>query len=334
MQFIRQFLGRLPTKTLLILTLFIFTAIPLTVVAVFSIRNFSSSAAVSKLTNFSPVNETTISLPEFSWDCDCQENTYRLELRENDPNFASGSWIKDVKGTTSRVSTEFGDFAAFNYPEGPDSLKTGTKYYWRVSCLDKICEKYEPVSFTLRNKDFQKPSIPDGLQVINQNDASFTLTWDLSSDNVEVVGYSVIESTSSSAQTTHQVTENNYIKSSYIGSETYTFSVAAKDSAGNLSEYSKKLVFKAADKDSDHDGFLDSKELYFGTNPNNACKGHLSWPPDMTDDGKVDSEDLVLINRQIGTSKLPSQNRYDLNQNGLIDQADVAVVQSFLGKNC
>jgi hypothetical protein len=110
--------------------------------------------------------------------------------------------------------------------------------------------------------------------------------------------------------------------------------VAAQDSAGNLSDYSKKLVFKAADKDSDHDGFLDSKEIYYGTDPNNACKGHLSWPPDMNDDGVVNADDLAIINKNIGSAKTTATARYDLNLNGAVDSADITVEQAFLNKTC
>lgn len=323
------------SKSLVVLTIFIFAAIPLTVFGIFNIRNFSSDAAGNKLTNFSPSGVSTNQTPLFTWVCNCKENTYRLELREKDSNFSKGSWLKDIKSTSVVTSSYYSSgWTSFNYPVAPSSLKTGVKYFWKVSCLDSNCSETDPISFTIKNTDSQKPTTPNGLKIINISESSFTLTWNKSSDNVGVVSYLVIESSTHLTPTNHKVFDNFYVKNSYVGSETYSFTLAAVDSAGNNSKYSEKLTFKTADKDTDKDGFLDSKELYYGTDINNACKGKLSWPPDMNDDGVVDAKDLAIVKKNINSPKLSSSARYDLNQNGIVDNADLAVLQNYLNKNC
>ncbi len=325
------------SKALIVVTLFIFAAIPLTVIGVFSMRSFTPTAAVSVPSKLSPEGSVQTSAPVFTWECDCDTTKYRVELRENDSNFSQGSWQKDVEGKSGVNTTRYGGWTSLNYQEAPSVLKTGTSYYWTVTCLSGNCQKPTAVSFTVSKPDTEKPTVPSGLQIVSINTASFNLIWNKSTDDNEVVGYQILSSIGNSTQSQIRSKENVYTYSPYTGSETYTFSIAATDAAGNVSDFSPKITFKAPDKDSDKDVFLDSQEIYFGTDPKIACKGHWSWPPDMNDDGTVDSLDTQTVTKNIGlvrASVNSTASRYDLNQSGVVDQGDVNKVSEYLGKSC
>lgn len=87
--------------------------------------------------------------------------------------------------------------------------------------------------------------------------------------------------------------------------------------------------------DTDGDGFTDFVEGYMGTDANLAC-GVNAWPPDLNNDGVVDSLDTTLIQGRYLT-KVGDANyekRYDLNADGLINTLDLALVGKYYGKSC
>lgn len=91
--------------------------------------------------------------------------------------------------------------------------------------------------------------------------------------------------------------------------------------------------------DSDKDGFINSRENKIGTDPNYACKtptGVNAWPPDVNNDGTVNTLDQSAIagifNARIGDSRY--NRRYDLNADGAINSADLGLDASYNGKSC
>ncbi len=325
------------SKAAIIITLVIFATIPLTVIGVFSLRSFSPSAAVNNIANLSPSGKIQTNSPLFTWQCNCSATNYRLQLKEGDSNFNTGTWQKDVRGMRGVNTTRYGGWASLNYPDAPTTLHSGKTYYWTVICLDSSCIQPNPVSFVIQPQDSESPTIPNGLKITDIGPNSFTLAWSLSSDNVQVVGYKVLEGIGGASPTQINVTTNSFQITPYIGTQSYSFAVASMDEAGNVSNFSQSLSYKPPDKDSDQDGFLDSTELYLGTNPNAACHAHWSWPPDMNDDGIVNNLDVQIITSHIGevrASVSSPASRYDLDKDGVITQKDVNIVKSYLGKSC
>lgn len=79
--------------------------------------------------------------------------------------------------------------------------------------------------------DTQAPSAPTGLTASNVTETTLSLTWNASTDNVGVVGYDVYQGTNnlgSVAGTSASIT-------GLSAGTAYTFSVRAKDAAGNVS---------------------------------------------------------------------------------------------------
>ncbi|MEX0621392.1 MAG: hypothetical protein WD187_00130 [Candidatus Woykebacteria bacterium] len=100
----------------------------------------------------------------------------------------------------------------------------------------------------------------------------------------------------------------------------------------------------AVDPDSDGDGFIDSVEVFVGTDPNKACSDTNdagdetidAWPPDFNDDKKVDDKDTNSFGKHLLKKKGdPAYNvRYDLDKNGRVDIGDVIKVAPYYGESC
>ncbi|GLZ28846.1 hypothetical protein Lesp02_10360 [Lentzea sp. NBRC 105346] len=82
--------------------------------------------------------------------------------------------------------------------------------------------------------DTEKPSQPQNLRSPSKTSTSVTLAWDASTDNVGVTGY-VLSSGQTATGTTTTVT-------GLQPSSTYTFTVQARDAAGNLSDASAPVT--------------------------------------------------------------------------------------------
>ncbi|MGW3631173.1 glycoside hydrolase family 6 protein [Streptomyces sp. NPDC005122] len=79
--------------------------------------------------------------------------------------------------------------------------------------------------------DTQAPTVPGGLAVSSTTSNSATLSWSASTDNTAVTGYDVYRG----ATKVGSVTTTSYTDSGLAASTTYTYTVKAKDAAGNVS---------------------------------------------------------------------------------------------------
>ncbi len=85
--------------------------------------------------------------------------------------------------------------------------------------------------------DTQAPTVPTGLAASNVTQTSLTLNWNASSDNVGVTGYDVFQG----ATNIGSVTGTTSNVTGLTANTTYSFSVRAKDAAGNVSANSSAI---------------------------------------------------------------------------------------------
>ncbi|MNJ38657.1 Chitinase A1 precursor [compost metagenome] len=111
----------------------------------------------------------------------------------------------------------------------------------------------QPNSFNVGNgggeggegSDTMAPTAPVGLNVTGKTATTVSLNWEASSDNVGVTGYEVYSGSSLIAE----VSETTAVVSGLAPNKAYTFSVKAKDAAGNISLASNSVDVTTAPSD-------------------------------------------------------------------------------------
>ncbi|MBL7739475.1 MAG: fibronectin type III domain-containing protein [Chitinophagaceae bacterium] len=88
--------------------------------------------------------------------------------------------------------------------------------------------------------DAQPPTAPSDLSAVNIGETSFSLLWDASTDNIGVTGYDIYRN--GTKINGSLVTALGYNVTGLTAGSTYTFTVIAKDAAGNSSVASAGLV--------------------------------------------------------------------------------------------
>ncbi|MCK4665032.1 MAG: fibronectin type III domain-containing protein [Bacteroidales bacterium] len=114
-------------------------------------------------------------------------------------------------------------------------LSAVTSYTFTVKAKDaagNISDVSNAVNIT--TIDEEAPSAPSSLTASNITQTTVDLTWNASTDNIGVTGYMVYKGAALIANTTN----TNYSVSGLTASTSYTFTVKAKDAAGNISDAS------------------------------------------------------------------------------------------------
>jgi len=90
----------------------------------------------------------------------------------------------------------------------------------------------------------------------------------------------------------------------------------------------------ADDIDDDNDAFVDSDEIYIGTDWLDCCPDNPSddaWPPDINMDTSANILDVLLYKRKLIGSY---DRRYDLDASGAVNAVDVLPYKEWLGNSC
>ena len=117
---------------------------------------------------------------------------------------------------------------------GPTRMRVSMKY----NAIPTQCEAFSygevedyTVNIAAAAADTTAPSTPSSLSASGTTTTTTNLSWNASSDNVAVTGYNVYQGTTLKAT----VTSTSYVVTGLTASTAYTFSVKAKDAAGNIS---------------------------------------------------------------------------------------------------
>ncbi|HHC79753.1 MAG TPA: T9SS type A sorting domain-containing protein [Flavobacteriia bacterium] len=121
-------------------------------------------------------------------------------------------------------------------------LTASTAYAFSVKAKDaagNVSAASNTVNVTTQAPpDAQAPTAPSNLTASNVTQSSADLSWTASTDNVGVTGYDVYQG----ATVIATVTTTNYQVTGLAASTAYTFSVKAKDAAGNVSAASNSVT--------------------------------------------------------------------------------------------
>src|SRR6266542_2119289 len=122
-------------------------------------------------------------------------------------------------------------------------LSASTTYTYTVKARDaagNVSAASNQVSATTQSGgggDTTPPSAPTNLQVTGTTSSSVSLAWTASTDNVGVTGYNVFRGSTKVAT----ATGTSFTDTGLNASTTYTYTVKARDAAGNLSAASNQV---------------------------------------------------------------------------------------------
>jgi Zn-dependent metalloprotease/chitodextrinase len=127
---------------------------------------------------------------------------------------------------------------SFTVPASATSGSTQMRVSMKYNAVPTECEAFSygevedyTVNLIAPTADTAAPTAPSSLTASGTTTTTTNLSWNASSDNVAVTGYDVYQGTTLKAT----VTSTSYAVTGLTASTAYTFSVKAKDAAGNIS---------------------------------------------------------------------------------------------------
>ena len=180
-----------------------------------------------------------------------------------------------------------------------NSLNPNTSYSFTVKAKD-AAGNISPASnqLTISTKaDTQAPSVPSALNSTGQTNTSISLAWAASSDNVGVTEYEIYQGGTQIGTTTGNTL--TYTANGLIINTNYSFTISAKDVAGNISSQSQPLSISTTNILPDTQAPSVPLGLNSGNQTNNTIS--LSWNASIDNIGVAEYE-IYQGGSQIGTT--------------------------------
>jgi trimeric autotransporter adhesin len=178
-------------------------------------------------------------------------------------------------------------------------LTSATAYSYQVSAVDDHSQE-SPLStaFAITTPDDVGPSTPTGLVAGNVGGTRASIAWNPSSDNVAVSHYDVIRD----GVVVGTPSTPSYIDNSVVPSTTYSYTVDARDAAGNVSGVAGPLTVTTTDG---VDSTPPSTPANLTVTSVGATNAALSWQPSTDDIGVayyVVTRNGVDVGTPVGTT--------------------------------
>ena len=176
--------------------------------------------------------------------------------------------------------------------------------------------------------DTQAPSVPTGLSASNVAQTTLSLSWNASSDNVGVTGYDVYQG----AANLGTVTGTSANITGLTANTSYTFSVRARDAAGNISNASSSInvttlgnapTYCTSSGSRTTFEWIDYVALGGMTNPTGAGSGYSDFTNLTATVARGTSNTLTVSAGFSGTAYTEFWNVWiDFNQDGTFDASE------------
>lgn len=212
-----------------------------------------------------PYENTTITAYDFDWQYDCaaandQNGNYNGD-RCADIWFEGSAFMSVahfMNGNTAKADGIIDEIIKKQGTSGslfggvPYSLRGTSNNYWRMAqenCVSSTgwlvlaIHRFNPFTGSVLQGggqtpgDTQAPSAPSSLKASATTSSSVTLSWSASTDNVGVAGYDVYRGSTLAGSSS----ATSFTVSGLSASTAYTFSVKARDAAGNVSSASNTV---------------------------------------------------------------------------------------------
>jgi chitodextrinase len=224
------------------------------------------TVADPKFVHSLPYESTTITAYDFDWQYDCAAATDQNGNYNGDrcaDIWFEGSAFMSVahymNANTAKADSIIDEIIKKQGKSGtllggvPYSLKGTSNNYWRMAqenCVSSTgwliiaIHRFNPFTGTLVNgggtqdpSDTQAPSAPASLSAPSKTSTSVTLSWNASTDNVGVSGYDIYRGSTLAGSTS----ATTFTVSGLAASTAYSFTVKARDAAGNTSAASSSV---------------------------------------------------------------------------------------------
>lgn len=157
------------------------------------------------------------------------------------PGYVPGGPNKSYSGSVSGISSQppqkaYKDWNT-GYPENSWEI-TEPSIYCQASYVMLLARLMQPSNTPPPPADTEAPSAPTNLIVTSATENSISLAWNASTDNVGVTAYQVYQGPT---LINGNVSGTNYTVTGLSCASTYSFTVKAKDAAGNISSESNSV---------------------------------------------------------------------------------------------
>ncbi|WP_435262859.1 GEVED domain-containing protein [Tenacibaculum sp. nBUS_03] len=200
-------------------------------------NGYSNHTAIS--TNLEKGKSQTITITP-KWTSTTYNEGYGVFIDyNNDGDFSDSGETVWTKSPSKQTPVS----GSFTVPLTVSEGKKRMRVILRYNTIPTSCGSYNygetedyTVNITPAQTDTQPPTSPSNLVVSNISQTTLTLNWTESSDNIAVTGYDIYQG----ATKLETVTSPSYNVSGLIANTAYTFSIKAKDAAGNISPKSNE----------------------------------------------------------------------------------------------
>lgn len=200
---------------------------------------------------------------------------------DHSPGLVATNAVGTLAATTTKSWEFVNEFWNTSIPSGQYRYYDGCLYMMSLLHASGKFKIYKPSGGGTNppSSDTQVPTAPTGLSSPSKSDTSVSLTWNASSDNIGVTGYEIFHGTTpcgTTASTSFTCTELSPDTS-------YSFTVKARDAAGNVSALSSALsVTTNASSGSSSETILWSDSFESGSSNWSNFSGNWSVVTDLT----------------------------------------------------
>ncbi|MFC2103994.1 GEVED domain-containing protein [Bacteroidota bacterium] len=244
----------------------------------------------------------------------------------------SGELVFDA-GSLSKTTVS-GNMSVSGSASGTTRMRISMKY----NGAQTVCETFSygevedyTVTFGEAVADTEAPSVPSGLLTSSITSSSISISWNASSDNIGVTEYTVYQNGS----LVGNPTSTSYTITGLTASTQYSYTVKAKDAAGNVSASSSTLYVTTSDVQltycttKGNNVYYEWIDLVSIGSINNATAANGGYADFTSLSTSVSAGQSVSINVSCGF-KSSSYTEYwhvwvDWNQNGTFDSNEQMV---------